>query len=91
MCCFNIKNTPDLAYTNEVKNSVTKIVPLGAVDGGIQGGTVRIPNTTGSTVLEEITINASKAGYTNAQLVQSADDENDCIGFYSEAIDVVNL
>ncbi|EHQ41711.1 hypothetical protein [Myroides odoratus] len=33
---------------------------------------MRIPNTTGSTVLEEITINASKGGYTNAQLVQSA-------------------
>lgn len=32
-----MKSVPDLAYTNEVKNSVTKVVPLRAVDGGIQG------------------------------------------------------
>ncbi|MDM1407276.1 hypothetical protein [Myroides sp. DF42-4-2] len=38
---------------------MTKVVPLGAVDGGIQGGPLRIPNTTGSTVLEEITINST--------------------------------
>lgn len=47
---------PDLVYTNAVKNSVTKIVPLCAGDGGIQGGPLRIPNT-GATVLDEITIN----------------------------------
>jgi len=57
-----MKSVPDLAYTNQVKNSVTKVVPLRAVDGGIQGGPLRIPNTTGSTVLEEITVNASKNG-----------------------------
>ncbi|MBB1150183.1 hypothetical protein H4K35_08575 [Myroides sp. NP-2] len=39
-----------------IKKNGVKIVPLGAVDGGIQGGPLRIPNTTGSTVLEEITI-----------------------------------
>jgi len=43
-----------------VKKNRVKAVPLRAVDRGIQGGPLRIPNTTGSTVLEEITINASK-------------------------------
>ncbi|WP_413512619.1 hypothetical protein [Myroides odoratus] len=51
---------PDLVYTNAVKNSVTKVVPLRAVDGGIQGGPLRIPNT-GATVLDEITINAGSS------------------------------
>ncbi|MBB1139132.1 RHS repeat-associated core domain-containing protein [Myroides sp. WP-1] len=48
----NAKSVPDLNYTNQVKNSTTKVVPLSVVDGGIQGGPLTIPNT----VLDEITV-----------------------------------
>lgn len=41
----------------------------------IQGGPLRIPNTTGSTVLEEITINASKGGLSNARALGIAGEE----------------
>ncbi|WP_413511105.1 hypothetical protein [Myroides odoratus] len=48
-----MNKVPDLAYTNEIKNNVTKTVSLRATDGGIQGGPLRVPNRE----LQEITIN----------------------------------
>lgn len=59
-----MKSVPDLGYTNEVKNSVTKAVSLQATDGGIQG-TIVLPNELRATLLEELTINASSKGFSS--------------------------
>ena len=62
-----MKSVPDLAYTNQVKNSVTKVIPLRAVDGGIQGGPLRIPDA-GVTALDEITIGSTSVKATGQAL-----------------------